>query len=40
LDLHSPQRQQCALAVVPGSICWEWLQRRRVRNPKGFGFYL
>jgi hypothetical protein len=21
-------------------ICWEWLQLRRVKNPKGFGFYL
>jgi hypothetical protein len=21
-------------------IYWEWLQLRRVKNPKGFGFYL
>jgi hypothetical protein len=21
-------------------ICWEWLRMRKVKNPKGFGFYL
>jgi hypothetical protein len=40
LDLHSSQQRQCTLAVVPGSICWEWLQMRGVKNPKGFGLYL
>jgi hypothetical protein len=40
LDLLSPQRRQCVLAVVPGTICWEWLQMCGVKNPKGFGFYL
>jgi hypothetical protein len=40
LDLNSPQRRQCALAVVPGSIYWEWLRMRGVKNPKGFRFYL
>jgi hypothetical protein len=25
---------------VLGTICSEWLQVRRVKNPKGFGFYL
>jgi hypothetical protein len=39
-DLLSPQRRQCALAVVSGTIYWEWLQMRGVNNPKGFGFYL
>jgi hypothetical protein len=26
--------------VVPGTICWEWLQMCGVKNPKGFGLYL
>jgi hypothetical protein len=39
-DLLSPQRRQCVLEVVPGMICWEWLQMCGVKNPKGFGFYL
>jgi hypothetical protein len=40
LDLHSPQRRQRALVMVFGTICWEWLQMRGVKNSKGFGFYL
>jgi hypothetical protein len=40
LDLNSPQRWQYALAVVPSTICWEWLRMCGVKNPKGFGFYL
>jgi hypothetical protein len=39
-DLLYPQRRQCALEVVSGTICWEWLQMHGVKNPKGFGFYL
>jgi hypothetical protein len=32
LDLNSPQRRQCALAVVPGLIYWEWLRMRGVKT--------
>jgi hypothetical protein len=39
-DLHFPQQRRSALAVVPGTICWDWLQMRGMENPKGFGFYL
>jgi hypothetical protein len=40
LDLSSTQRRQCALVAISGQICLEWLQLHRVKNPKGFVFYL
>jgi hypothetical protein len=26
--------------AISGQVYLEWLQLRRVKNPKGFGFYL
>jgi hypothetical protein len=31
---------RCALEVILAKIYSKWLQQRRVKNPKGFGFYL
>jgi hypothetical protein len=39
-DLHFTQRRRRALVVISGQDVFEWLQLRRVKNPKGFGFYL
>jgi hypothetical protein len=34
------QRRRRVLAVILAKVYSEWLQLRRVKNPKGFGFYL
>jgi hypothetical protein len=34
------QRRRRALAAILAKIYLKWLQLRRVKNPKGIGFYL
>jgi hypothetical protein len=34
------QRRRRALAAILAKIYLKWLQQHRVKNPKGFGFYL
>jgi hypothetical protein len=36
----SSEVTMCTGGGVLGTICSEWLQVRRVKNPQGFGFYL
>jgi hypothetical protein len=39
--IYAPLNGGSACTVVISSpICWEWLRMRKVKNPKGFGFYL
>jgi hypothetical protein len=37
--LHSPEAARTSGDFL-AKMCLEWLQLRRVKNPKGFGFYL
>jgi hypothetical protein len=38
--LRSTAAAACTVWRILAKIYWEWLQLRRVKNPKGFGFYL
>jgi hypothetical protein len=40
LGSTTSQRRQCAPVAISSPIYWEWLRMRKVKTPKGFGFYL